>query len=217
MPLGVLAIAIVIAFALSMTGTQRSLVDSAGNSLSEPALQDMKAIAETEEISYQATVESYGWHNNFASAVPDLKADFPNDFSAAGASSGDAEWMAFAGAVPSEATGQLTDFLESYPSVVVKFLTDTGFTELESGDALRAAHFAVLGLSRVAHASSSFDFKSRRIDITANVGTDSSAGSLLPKLRGDAEAAVAEATRPEILDIMSVEVVGVSFVTGGVD
>lgn len=75
LPLGVIAIAIVIAFALSMTGTQPAPVDNNGNALSDEKLQDLGAIAETEGISYQAAVNNYGWHNDFAHTVSDIRTD----------------------------------------------------------------------------------------------------------------------------------------------
>lgn len=217
LPLGVLGMSIVIAFALSITGTQPTPTDGNGNPLNEATLQDMKAIAGAEGISYQTAVDSYGWHNGFASAVSDIRADATGGFSAGGISGNHAVWIAFSGAVPSGASGHIQRFQDRYPNITVEFITGAGFSEAQSRAALIAAHYAVLNSPSVAGASSSFDFQTRRIDITANVGTDSPPGWLIPSLRQDAEDAVAEAAGPEMLDLIVVEVVGVNFATGGVD
>lgn len=215
LPLGVIAIAIVIAFALSMTGTQPAPVDNNGNALSDEKLRDMRDIAETEGVSYQAAVNNYGWHNDFAHTVSDIRTDSPGHFTAGGISGDTAAWIAFKGKVPSVASEHVGIFLEKYPNVRIEFLTNVGFTEAESKAALTAAHYAVMNSTDVTGVGSSFDFETRRIDITANVGTDDPPAPLIPGLKQDAEAAVTEATHAGMLDLISVEIVGVNSATGG--
>ena len=217
LPFGIVGIAIIIAFVLSMTGTQPSPVDRNGNTLSEAVLQDMRTIADTEGISHQAAVDNYGWHNDFARMVSDVRSESPDDFSAGGISGDSAAWVAFTGTVPPGAPEHVGRFLERHPSISVESLTDVGFTEAESSAALKAAHYTVMDSPDVTDAGSSFDFQTRRIEITANVGTDSPPASLMTGLRRDAEAAVAEAVGADMLDLIEVEVVGVGSVTGGVD
>ena len=215
LPLGVLGMSIVIAFALSMTGTQPTPMDGKGNPLNEATLQDMKAIADAEGISYQAAVDSYGWHNDFALTVSDIRAAAPEGFSAGGISGDNTAWIAFSGAMTAGVSGHVKRFQDKYPNITVEFITDVGFSEAQSKAALRSAHYAVFNSSSVTDASSSFDFQTRRIVITANLGTDSPPDSLIPSLRQDAEDAVTETAGPEMLDLIGVEVMGVNFATSG--
>ena len=217
LPLGILGMAILIALVLSMTGTQPSPVDRDGNALNDAMLNDINAIAKAEGISNQAAVDNYAWHNDFALMVSDVRASSPGGFTAGGISGDSAAWVAFAGAVPQEASGHIGRFRGQYPSVNVETISDAGFTEAESSAALQAAHYAVMNSPDVTDAGSSFDFQSRKIDITANVGTDSPPGSLVPGLRKSAETAVTNATKPDMLDYISVSVVGSDSPTGGTD
>ena len=89
-----------------------------------------------------------------------------------------------------------------------------GFTEQEVEAATVGAHYAVFRTAGVLGAASSFDYEVMRIDIIAQTGGAPS-DPTEDNLMGIAEGGVRDATRPDLLDMLSVAVTVVGHPVSG--
>ena len=203
-----LAVYLAVAFASEDGGVEDS---EAGDEL-----QDLQTIARQLDIPLDEATVRYGWHDDFSRMVASIRASHPGDFTSASIT-GDAEAvLMFMGQVPSGVKAEVDDFTAATPGVTVSFREGMGLNELEIGDAVAGAHYAVYRSPYSRDATTSFDIESRRIDITVQIpGTHSEA--VLDELRQRAEKGAVEATRPDLLDVVSVYLVAVSHELGGED
>ena len=177
-------------------------------------MQDLQTIARQLDIPLEEATERYGWHDDFSRMVASIRAAHPGDFTSARIT-GDAEAMImFMSQVPSGARADVDAFKTATPGITISFREGMGLNELEIGDAVAGAHYAVYRSPYTKDATTSLDIESRRIDITVQMpGTHSEA--VLDELRQRAEKGAVDATRPDLLDIVSVSLVAVSHELGG--
>jgi hypothetical protein len=215
-PFGVILVLILLVVGLTLTGAQLVLRDSQGNPISDATLQDMGNIAGTEDISTQAAVDQYGWHNAFSLAVANIREVAADDFSGAAIAGNEQAWIAFANnTVPDAATDALAEFRDDYPNVTIEFRTETRFTKREISAALRAAYFKVYNSAEVQDATASFNSATSQIEIVVNVGTDSPDPAAMEELVRKAREGVSESGGPALLDVIGVTVQGVNHELGG--
>jgi len=204
----VLAVYLAVAFASEDGGVEDS---EAGDEL-----QDLQTIASQMDITLDEATERYGWHDDFSRMVSSIRAAHPGDFTSARIT-GDAEAVImFMGQVPSGARAAVDDFMAATPGINVRFREGMGLNEQEIENAVAGAHYAVYGSPFTKDVSTSFDIESRRIDITVQIpGTPPQ--TVLDELRQRAEKGAVEATRPDLLDVVSVSLVAVGHDLGGKD
>ena len=215
-PFGVMLLLILLVVGLTPTGAQPTLKDGQGNPISNATLQDMGSIAGAEGIFIQAAADQYGWHNPFSLAVADIRMIAGDDFSGAAITGSEQAWIAFSNdTVPEAATNALAGFRNDYPNITIEFHTGTSFTDREISAALRAAYFKVYNSTDVQDATASFNSATRRIEIVANVGTDSPDPATMEELVRKAKEGVSESGGPAMLDVIGVTVQGVNHELGG--
>lgn len=178
--------------------------------------QDLQTVATQMDITLQEATDRYGWNDDFARAVANIRASYPGDFTSAEIT-GDAEALVmFMGQTPSGAKAEVDAFTAAMPGITISYREGMGFNEQEIENAVAGAYYAVYGSSSILEASASFDIEARRIDITVQTaGTPP--GPALDELRQQAETGATDATRPNLLDVVSVSVVAVSHELGGED
>ena len=178
----------------------------AEQSISAAELQDLQAVAEQYGISLQEAIDWYAWRNNFSQAVSKIREAAPASFAGSEIVGNDRAWVAFMGSAPESALEIIDTFSSSYSGIHVEIRTGYGFSEVELKEAIPAVHYAVLAMPDVRYAATSFD--SDAAQITTRVlldGVDSD--SVQAELTTVATKALIDATRPDILDSISVSVV----------
>ena len=179
-------------------------------------MQDLQTIARQLDIPLEVATERYGWHDDFSRMVSSIRASHSGDFTSARIV-GDAEAVImFMGQVPTGAKAEADDFTAARPGITVGFREGIGLNEQEIENAVAGAHYAVYGSPSTIDVSTSFDIESRRIDIYVQIaGTPPK--TVLDELRQRAEKGAVKATRPNLLDIVSVSLVPVNHELGGED
>ncbi len=193
-----------------------STLDTSTNAGAE--LDDMATIADEMGITLQEAVKGYGWNDDFARMVSEIRASSPEELATAEITGDDSASVYFAGEISAWAQALVDAFKGDFPSVKVATQENKGFTEQEIEAATVGAHYAVFRTAGVLGATSSFDHSAMRIDIIVQTGgapTDPTGDSL----RRVAEGGARDATRPDLLDLVSVSVTlvthPVSFVDSG--
>ena len=180
------------------------------SSNADAELEDLQFVATKSGISLQEAIDRYGWYDDFSQAVSEIRETSPEAFAGA-AITGDTEaWVSFAGQTPGAAQEIISAFNTRYPSVSVEIRTGLGFTEQELERAIAGAHFAVYESAGVLDATSSFDYDTRQISVTAKMEKIPSAPAL-DDLRNAAQRGATDATRPDILSVIAVSVTGVDY------
>ena len=205
-----MAMAVVIAM-LAAAGFSATL-DTGTNAGAE--LDDMATIAEETGIALQEAVNRYGWHNDFARMVSEIRTASPGALATAEITGDASASVYFAGETPRSALALVDAFEDDYPSLRVATHANMGFTKQEAEAATVGAHYAVFRTAGVLDAASSFDYKVMRIDIIAQTGgaTSDPTGDSLRRI---AEGGVRDATRPDLLDMVSVTVTVVGHPVSG--
>ena len=178
----------------------------AEQSISAAELQDLQAVAEQYGISLQEAIDWYAWRNNFSQAVSKIREAAPASFAGSEIVGNDRAWVAFMGSAPESAIEVIDVFSSTYSGIHVEIRTGYGFSEVELKEAIPAVHYAVLAMPFVRNAATSFD--SDTAQITTRVlldGVDSD--SVQAELTTVATKALIDATRPDILENISVSVV----------
>ena len=168
-------------------------------------LDDMATIAGETGMTMQEAVNRYGWHNDFAQMVSEIRTVSPGALAMAEITGDASGSVYFAGETPGSARALVDAFEDDFPTVTVATHANMGFTEQEVEAATVGAHYAVFRTAGVLDAASSFDHEGMRIDIIAQTGgapSDPTGDSL----RRVAEGGVRDATRPSLLDMVSVSV-----------
>ena len=179
-------------------------------------MQDLQTIARQLDITLEEATERYGWHDDFSRMVASIRIAHPGDFTSARITGDDEAMIMFAGQIPAGARAGVNEFTAATAGVTVSFLERMGLNAEEIRNAVAGAHYAVYGSPYSRDATTSFDIESRRIDITVQIpGTPPEA--VLDELRQRAEEGAVEATRPDLLDVVSVSLVAVSHELGGED
>ena len=147
-----------------------------GAPLTEAQLYDLGVIANEEGISLSEAIERYGWHEWFSLLVDQIRQEYSDAFAGARIEDDGSPWIAFKETAPDDAVNAISSF-DTLPgfSREIEIITDRGFTEEELDSELVAAHFAALGLTSVADASSAYDIATGRIRVeveTARQATD---------------------------------------------
>ncbi|MFP3974869.1 MAG: S1 family peptidase [Dehalococcoidia bacterium] len=185
--------------------------------ISDAELQDLQAIASQKGISLQAAIDRYAWNDNFALAVAKIREASPATFARAEIVDAGHAWVGFAGPAPEAAREMIDAFGNNHSGVSVSVRIDLGFTEVELERAIEAVHFAVLETPEVCDASTSFDFATGQIT-TSIVLEGTASDSVLDDLEAIAAKNLTDATRPDILNSITVSVVRSNHnVTGGVE
>ena len=178
----------------------------AEQSISNAELQDLQAVAEQYGISLQEAIDRYAWRNNFSQAASRIRKAAPTSFAGAEIVGDDRAWVAFTGSAPESAIEIIDEFSRSHSGIHVEIRTGYGFSEVELREAIPAVHYAVLAMPDVRDATTSFE--SDTAQITTRVvldGVDSD--SVQAEFMTVATEALIDATRPDILDSISVSVV----------
>lgn len=148
------------------------------DSISEAELEDLQAIADQSGISLQAAIDRYGWNNDFALMVSNVRDDHPGAFTGAEIIDAENAWVAFASSAPPEAIGLIDDFSEYYPSVSVEVRPEAGFTEVELEEAVQAVHYSIFGDADVSSATTLFDFETQTLESVAVLPGDRASEAL---------------------------------------
>ncbi len=177
-------------------------------------LDDITTIAEETGITVQEAVNWYGWHNDFARMVSEIRAASPGELTMAEITGDASASVYFEGETPGSALALVDAFEDNFPTVRVTTHANMGFTEEEVHAALVGAHYAVFRTAGVLDAASSFDHETMRIDIVAQTG-GAPWDPTEDGLRRIAEVGVRDATRPNLLDMVSVNVTLVGHLVSG--
>ena len=179
-------------------------------------IQDLQTIARQLDIPLEESTERYGWHDDFSRVVSSIRTSHPGDFTSAGITGDAGAAIMFMGQVPSGAKADVDDFMAATPGITVGFREGMGLNEQEIENAVAGAHYAVYGSPSTTDVSTSFDIESRRIEIyVQTAGTPQK--TVLDELRQRAEKGAVDATRPDLLDVVSVSLVPVNHELGGED
>ena len=79
----VLMTLLIMVLSLLSLGGQTSPTDQAGNSIGNAEMEDLKFVADEEGITYEDTIEKFGWHDEFAQTIGDIRDTSPNAFTIA--------------------------------------------------------------------------------------------------------------------------------------
>ena len=197
-------------------GHSQNPAGPAGNSDFDAELEDLQSVATATGTTLQEATDRYGWHNDFARAVSDIRHTSPDQFAGATITGYAQAWVAFAGQTPTAAQEIIAAFSTNFPSVSVEMRTHFGFTEKEIENAIVGAHYAVLGSADALDVASSFDYDTSQINVILQMD-GAPTDRVLDDLRSTAETAVTAATRADMLDVVSVSVAVVRHDIGGVD
>ena len=176
-----------------------------GDVPNDAELEDLRAVASQEGISLQDAMDRYGWNDNFALAVSEIRESAPEVFAGAEIVDGRNAWVAFVGSPPQSARSLINTFSSNHSGVSVEVRTNAGFTEEELDRGIEAVHFAVLAESEVRDASTSYDYATGQIS-TSVVLESTASDSALDSLGTIATTNLTNATRSDILDSLSVTV-----------
>ena len=203
----VLTMVTVLVFLVGEAGDSQELVSAeAGQSISDAELQDLQAVAKQYDISLQEAIDHHAWRNNFSQAASRIRKAAPTSFAGAEIMGNDRAWVAFTGSAPESAIEIIAEFSRSHSRIYVEIRTGYGFSEAELKEAIPAVHYAVLETPDVRDATTSFDSDTARI--TTRVVLDGvHSHSVQAELITVATKALIGATRPDILDSISVSVV----------
>ena len=189
-----------------VAGFQGPASQGAEQSISDAELQDLQAVAEQYGISLQEAIDWYAWRNNFSQAASRIRKAAPTSFAGAEIVGNDRAWVAFTGSAPESAIEIIDEFSRSHNGIHVEIRTGYGFSEAELKEAIPAVHYAVLATPDVRDATTSFDSDTARITTRIVLdGVDSDV--VQAELTAVATDALIGATRPDILDSISVSVV----------
>lgn len=177
-------------------------------------LDDLATIAKETGITLQEAVNRYSWHNDFARMVSEIRTASPGELTMAMITGSASASVYFASETPSSALALVDAFEHDFPAVTVATHANMGFIEQEIHAALVGAHYAVFRTAGVLDAASSFDHEAMRIDIIAQTGGAPS-DPTEDNLRRVAEVGVRDATRPDLLDMLSVSVTVVGHPVSG--
>lgn len=184
---------------------------------SSAEIEDLQAVADKEGITLREAIDRYGRRDNFSLEVSGIQRAFPDDFTGAEMAVPSKAWVGFAGRAPEGALDIIDRFTRSHGGISVDVYTDLGFTEVELGRALEAVHYGVFNSPEVLDAVTSFDYETRQIRTTVVLESTVS-DSLLDDLHGLAVKSLSDATRSDIVNIITVSVVrSASPVLGGDD
>ena len=187
-----------------------------GNSDFDAELEDLQSVATATGTTLQEATDRYGWHNDLARAVSDIRHTSPDQFAGA-MITGDAQaWVAFAGQTPSAAQGIIDAFSTNFPNVSVEMRTHFGFTEKEIENAIVGAHYAVIESAGTLEVASSFDHDTSQINVILQMD-GAPTDPVLDDPRSTAETAVTAATRADMLEVISVSVAVVRHDIGAED
>lgn len=173
--------------------------------ISDAELRDLETIARQKGISLQAAIDRYAWNDNFALVVAKIREAFPADFTEAAIVDAGHAWVAFAGPVPEAAREMIYAWDKSHSRVSVEVRSNLGFSELEKQRAIEAVHYAVVKAPEVRDAVTRFDFATGQITTTV-VLEDTASDTVLDDLRAKATKALIDATRPDILNYIKIDV-----------
>lgn len=196
--------AVVVAVSFTLTSDESKPVRATADVASDE-LEDLSTVAGQMSISLQEALNRYGWHGDFSHMVSEIRAAHPGSFTTAAITGDRSASVSFAGAVPAEVQEAINAFEAIIPAVAVETHADMGITEQEVKAALPGAYYAVFNTEGVLDAASSFDHEAMRIDIIAQTGGAPS-DPTEDSLRRVAEVGVRDATRPDLLDMVSVTV-----------
>ena len=199
---------------VSPTGSQQEEAESQSTeavppeireAVSDAELQDLQAVAEQYGMTLQEAFDRYAWNDEFSRAVQRIREAAPNTFAGAEIVDATHAWVAFTEPPPEEALDIIDAFTRKHGSILVEVRTGQKITEAELEAAIPAVHYAVYETSGVLNASTSFN--SATGEIESIVVLESTApDSVFDDLRAIAEKGLVEATRPDILDSISVSV-----------
>ncbi len=207
--------AVVVAVSFTLASDESNPVRATAGAASDE-LEDLSTVADQKGISLQEVLNRYGWHGDFSRMVSEIRAAHPGSFTTAAITGDHSASVSLAGAVPAEAQEAIKAFEAKIPAVAVETHADMGITEQEVKAAVPGAHYAVFKTVGVLNASTSFDYDTRRIEIIVQLrGTPDD--PTVDRLTRIGERGAARATRPDLLEFVSVSVMVVSHELGGED
>ena len=174
--------------------------------VSDAELQDLQAVAEQYGMTLREAFDRYAWNDEFSRAVQRVRAAAPESFTGAEIVDATNAWIAFTGTPPKAVLDMINAFTTKHTSVSVEVRTGHSLTEAEIEEAVPAVHYAVYKAPKVIDAFTSFDPKTNEIKSTV-VLAETAPDSVVDELRAIAEKRLAEVTRPDILDSISVSIV----------
>ena len=139
-------------------------------------------------------------------AVAKIREASPATFAGAEIVDAGHAWVSFTGPAPAAAFDIIDIFTSSHSSISVEVRTDRGLSEVELQTAIPAVHYAVLGAPEVRDASTTFDTATSQIR-TVVVLESTASDSILDDLRAVAEKNLIDATRPDIVNSITISVV----------
>lgn len=207
--------AVVVAVSFTLASDESKPVRATAGAASDE-LEDLSTVADQMGISLQEALNRYGWHGDFSRMVSEIRAAHPGSFTTAAITGDHSASVSFAGAVPAAAQEAINAFEAIIPAVAVETHADMGITEQEVEAAVPGAHYAVFKTVGVLNASTSFDYDTRRIEIIVQLrGTPND--PTVDSLTRIGERGAARATRPDLLEFVSVSVIVVRHELGGED
>ncbi|WP_261718230.1 S1 family peptidase [Streptomyces sp. FZ201] len=151
-------------------------------------LEDIQAIAASEEISLEEAIDQYGWQDRFIEVAEELEASYPEEFSGA-VKADDGAWFAFKRDAPEKAVELAAEL-----PVTVEVVSHRGFSEADLAAAQQQAYAEVLAQRDVTNAISAYDVKGGEVTVevqlqkapTGRAARSAAARDLTPSLRGAA-------------------------------
>ena len=169
-PIGLLVLLIALVF-----------MGSSSSVLSTSEIQDLQHMADRDGITLEQATSLYGWHNDFAAMVQDVREAAPDTL--AKVKIGE---IAFSEGIPSEAQTIIDAFSDDNPNVSVTLIANKGYTESEMQTTLEAIHFTLRKDADVQEVITRFDRDADKI-VSEIMLADSAADSTITRLQGVAE------------------------------
>ena len=206
----IVAVVVIVAMATAPGGDGETMVShhntatvSHQHTLSDAELEDLQFVADAKGITLDQAIERYGWHDDFSAVVTAIRDDDPDglvDAAITGASSARIE---FSGSISGGAQDAIDNFKSENPGVAISVQTGLGLTGRKVEDAVVGAHFAVLNEDGVQDSVAYFDSYANEIVVIVQMATPPS-DEKQSSLEKAAERGATEATRPDIMDSLTI-------------
>ena len=170
-----------------------------GDSVDAAELEDLFFMAEREEISLEEAIERFGWQDNFALVIDEIRHLVPDLYVDSEITGAQQAWVAFSGAQPKASAQPLAEFSAAHPDVDVEIRTNVGTAERDLDEAMWRAHSAVRELPMVDQVVAWGEGDT--LVLTVVLTDDARSPASLAQVVATAEAAVSQAEGAGAVDV----------------
>ena len=175
--------------------------------LSDALLEDLETIAQQGGISLEVAIQRYGSQGSFLALIDTIREMFPQEYAWARVGLAGRGSVGFAGQAPAAALWMIQGFVNRQWGASVEVHSHVGFNELEKQKAISTFHYAMNDAPEVRGIISGLDPETGHLRTDTLLRDYTCAADFLDNLLAGATEAVIEATRPDILNSIKVDVV----------